>query len=112
MLLGGRGEIIDGYQAKAVSYTHLDVYKRQYHDKDGYNGLCFVQRRSPYGKVKLVDEDWEVNLAEEKSPDQEGYIVATKRLTKAEHWEDFEPGELVVFAEGKIAYSNKRDINV
>lgn len=22
--------------------------------------------RSPYGKVKLVDEDWEVNLAEEK----------------------------------------------
>lgn len=53
-----------------------------------------------------------MNLAEEKSPDQEGYIVATKRLTKAEHWEDFEPGELVVFAEGKIAYSNKRDINV
>lgn len=83
-----------------------------YHDKDGYNGLCFVQRRSPYGKVKLVDEDWEVNLAEEKSPDQEGYIVATKRLTKAEHWEDFEPGELIVFTEGKIAYSNKRDINV
>ncbi len=62
--------------------------------------------------VQLVDEDWEVNLTEEKTPDQEGYIVATKRLTKAEHWKDFKPGEFIVFTEGKIWYLNKRDIIV
>ena len=56
-----------------------------YRDKDGYNRLCFVQGKSPYEKIKLVDEDWVVSLAEVKRPDQEGYIIATKELTEAEH---------------------------
>jgi len=81
-----------------------------YHDKDGHKGLCFVRRESPYGEIKLLDEDWKINLAEEKRPEQTGYIIATKELTN-EIWQDFRPGELVVFKDGKMIYSNYRDIS-
>lgn len=81
-----------------------------YHDKSGYNGLCFVQRKPPYDEIRLLDEDWEINLAEEKKPEQTGFIVATRRLTD-ESWEDFKHGELMVFKEGKIVYSSCRDVS-
>lgn len=76
-----------------------------YHDKNGYNGLVFVKRTPPYGPVKLVDEDWEINLAEEKDLSQHRYIVATRPLTN-EHWERFKPGEIKIFREGKQIWSN------
>ncbi len=80
-----------------------------YHDRDGYNGLSFLHRRPPYGKIKLKDEDWEINLAEEKRKEQTGYIVATKPLTD-ENWESFKPGELIVFKDGSMVYSNLRQV--
>jgi len=81
-----------------------------YHDENGYNGLCFVQRKPPYGEIRLLDEDWQVNLAEEKRPEQTGYIIATRRLTD-EPWQQFRRGELIVFKDGKMIYSNSRDIS-
>jgi len=81
-----------------------------YHDRGGYRGLCFVRRESPYGEIKLIDEDWKINLAEEKRPEQTGYIIATRKLTD-EVWQDFKPGELVVFKDGKMIYSNYRSIS-
>ena len=80
-----------------------------YYDKNGYNGLCFVHRKPPYGQVMLLDEDWRINLAEEKRPEQTGYIIATRRLTN-ESWRNFKFGELIVFRNGKMIYSNKRNI--
>jgi glutamine amidotransferase len=77
-----------------------------YHDKDGYNGLCFTHRKPPYDQIKLLDNDWDINLAGEKDPKQTGFIVATRRLTN-EHWEDFKPGELIVFKDGMRIYSNR-----
>lgn len=81
-----------------------------YYDKNGYNGLCFVQRKPPYGEIQLLDEDWRINLAEEKQPEQTGYIIATKRLTD-EPWKNIKFGELIVFKDGKIIYSNCRDVS-
>jgi len=81
-----------------------------YHDKNGYNGLYFIQRKPPYGKICLLDEDWQVDLAEEKRPEQTGYIIATRRLTN-EPWEKFKFGELIVFKDGKMIHSNSRDIS-
>jgi glutamine amidotransferase len=76
-----------------------------YHDKGGYNGLCFVQRKAPFSMVRLEDEDFEVNLSEEKDPSQKGFIIATRRLTN-ERWENFYPGELIVFKDGNIVFSS------
>jgi len=75
-----------------------------YYDKNGYNGLCFVHREAPYGQVRLLDEDFEINLAEEKGPTQTGFIIATRGLTD-ERWENFRPGELIVFRNGRIVFS-------
>ena len=81
-----------------------------YYDKNGYNGLCFVHRKPPYGEIKLLDPDWKINLAEEKRPKQTGYIVATGRLTD-ETWINFKFGELIVFKDGKMIYSNFRNVS-
>lgn len=76
-----------------------------YYDKNGYNGLCFVQRKAPFSIVHLKDEDFEINLSEEKDPSQKGFIIATRRLTN-ERWENFHPTELIVFKNGKIIFSS------
>jgi len=86
-----------------------------YSDKNRYNNLRFVHRKSPYGKIKLLDDDWDIeldkdnfiDLSKEKEPEQTGYIIATRELTD-EKWLKFEPGELIVFKDGRIIYSNKR----
>jgi predicted glutamine amidotransferase len=74
-----------------------------YHDRGGYTGLCTTRRTAPFGGVSLRDEDWEVDLAEEKRPDQRGYVVATRPLTD-EEWNDISPGSLVVFKDGECVH--------
>ena len=82
-----------------------------YHDKNGYKGLCFDHRKPPYSSIRLLDEDWEINLAEEKDLRQTGFIIATRRLTD-EPWMPFKAGELIVFKDGKMVYSNQRDVSL
>lgn len=74
-----------------------------YLNQAGYNGICMTKRTAPFGKISLVDEDWEVDLAEEKRPDQRGFVIATRPLTN-EHWDDLEPGPLSVFRDGRRVY--------
>jgi glutamine amidotransferase len=75
-----------------------------YHDNNGHNGLCYVQRISPFSAVRLIDEDFEINLAEEKRPSQKGFVIATEPLTN-ETWKDFAKGQLIVFKNGDIIFS-------
>jgi len=75
-----------------------------YRDKDGHNGLCLTERISPFGVKSLKDEDWEIDLAEEKSPGQRGFVIASHPLTKNETWTDLNQGMLMVFREGDIQY--------
>lgn len=77
-----------------------------YHDANGYNGLCFTRRESPFSSVTLRDEDWTANLPEEKLPTQRGYVIATKALTQGEAWTAFTPGGLMVFKAGKTVYAH------
>lgn len=74
-----------------------------YRDENGYNGLCMTERTAPFNKVSLKDEDWEVDLAEEKHPDQRGFVIASKPLTK-EKWNNLTPGCLCVFKDGHCVY--------
>lgn len=78
---------------------HLFTYR----DRNGYNGLCMTERAAPYGAVALQDDDWEVDLAEEKHPGQRGVVIATRPLTH-EHWTDLSPGSLRVFKDGDCVY--------
>lgn len=74
-----------------------------YHDQSGYNGLSYVQRKTPFGTIKLKDEDYQINLKEEKKPSQEGYIIASQPLSD-EQWQNFNEGELIVIKKGKIIF--------
>ena len=75
-----------------------------YHDKCGYNGLCWTQREAPFSRVSLRDEDWEADLAEETAPDQKGFVIASRKLTDGEDWRNFRRGSLMVFERGDIVY--------
>lgn len=78
---------------------HLYAYR----DRGGYAGLCSTSRAAPFATVTLRDEDWEVDLAEEKRRDQLGYVVATRPLTD-EEWTPISPGSLAVFRGGERVY--------
>jgi len=75
-----------------------------YFDKNGYNGLSFVRRQAPFSSVRLEDEDFEINLSEEKAFSQKGFVIATKPLTN-EQWENFKYGQLIVFKDGDMVFS-------
>jgi predicted glutamine amidotransferase len=74
-----------------------------YRDADGYNGLCVVRRQAPFAEVRLRDDDWRVDLADEKRLGQRGHVVATRPLTD-ERWTELTPGALVVLEGGEIVF--------
>jgi predicted glutamine amidotransferase len=78
-----------------------------YHDTGGYNGLCYTHRRAPFSQISLRDEDWEVDLREEKSLEQQGFVIASRKLTDGEDWHDFRPGSLMVFERGEAVYGKR-----
>lgn len=74
-----------------------------YRDNNGYNGLCMTERRAPFTRVWLEDEDWEGDLSSEKASNCCGVVVATARLTD-EDWIDLPVGNLTVFRDGERVY--------
>ena len=74
-----------------------------YRDKNGWRDLNYVFRKAPFEVVRLVDEDFEINLAKEKRPTQRGYIIATEPITD-ENWEKISNGALMVFKNGDLIY--------
>ncbi|MCQ6253574.1 class II glutamine amidotransferase [Methanocaldococcus sp.] len=82
-------------------------YLFAYRDCKGKKDLHFLKRKPPYGKIRLKDEDYVINLGDVKNVSEEGFIIATNPLTN-ENWESFENGELIVFKNGEMIYSNKR----
>jgi glutamine amidotransferase len=65
--------------------------------------LYYVLRAHPFGEVHLKDDDVCVDLAELNSPQDRLAVVVTEPLTSDESWVAMEPGELLVFEEGRLA---------
>lgn len=80
-------------------------YMYCYFDNKGRGGLSYVHRQTPFSHVRLVDEDYEIELESVKGPYQEGYVIATFPLTN-EDWVSFDPGELIVFKKGRMEFSS------
>ncbi len=83
---------------------HLYVYR----DRNGHTNLCMTERIAPFGVIRLQDEDWDVNLAEEKGGAQRGFVIATQPLTD-KAWEEIPAGSLYVFKDGELAYRRAQD---
>lgn len=80
-----------------------------YRDSGGYNSLCFTYREAPFPKVKLKDEDWEVDLAEVKRPSEKGFVIATRALT-TERWDELRKGCLLVVKGGEAVYGDPQQV--
>ncbi len=62
--------------------------------------LAWLTRRAPFGAATLIDEDLSVDFARETTPDDVVTVVATRPLTRDEHWTVMAPGSCVMFRHG------------
>jgi len=72
-----------------------------YRDFQGARPLYYLKREYPFDTTRLRDNDLEVNLNLLKNDSDCGYVVASDNLTD-ENWTSFQPGQLMVFKNGKV----------
>ncbi|MCI0503481.1 class II glutamine amidotransferase [Candidatus Micrarchaeota archaeon] len=82
---------------------HLFAYR----GTDEKRTLFFLNRVPPYGRVRLLDGDFSIDLGQTKDSESFGFIVATRPLTD-EAWIPFPPGHLLVFKDGKTVFSDAK----
>ena len=63
--------------------------------------LAWLARGHPFGRVRLVDRDVELDLDTLNGPGDRMVVVATSALTLAEPWQAMVPGELRAFEHGQ-----------
>lgn len=74
--------------------------------------LHYVQRQHPFTRATLVDLNMEIDFQEHNAIDDRILVVATRALTSNETWIRINPGELVVFADGRLVQSQPCAQNV
>lgn len=68
--------------------------------------LYYLLRHPPHkGKIRLVDEDYEIELEELKQGHEKVALIATQPLTEKEKWISFKKNHLLVFKDGEITKS-------
>ncbi|GIU16070.1 MULTISPECIES: class II glutamine amidotransferase [unclassified Shewanella] len=71
------------------------------------NNLCYITRRAPFGKAKLIDTDVVIDFNQETTPNDVVTVIATRPLTKNEQWNVLTPGEWKLFKKGELVSSSK-----
>lgn len=71
----------------------------------GSTRLHWLQRRHPFSRAQLADEDLSVDFAALTTPSDRVAVVATEPLTTGEAWHTMAPGELRVFVHGEAVPS-------
>jgi predicted glutamine amidotransferase len=64
--------------------------------------LCYLTRRAPFGKATLIDEDWQVDFAQETTESDVVTVIATQALTRDERWTDLARGDVLTLRDGAI----------
>ncbi|OGP83367.1 MAG: class II glutamine amidotransferase [Deltaproteobacteria bacterium RBG_13_65_10] len=65
--------------------------------------LHWIQRKAPFSRARLLDEDVEVDFSKETTPKDRVAVIATTPLTVNETWNRCAKNELAVFAGGERA---------
>jgi len=68
----------------------------------GSTHLHYLERRHPFGRVQLQDEDLSVDFASHATAQDRVAVIATEPLTLDEPWVAFAPGSLLVFKDGEL----------
>lgn len=64
------------------------------------NNLCYITRKAPFGKAKLIDTDVVIDFDKETTPNDVVTVIATRPLTDNEEWHILKPGEWKLFRQG------------
>lgn len=64
--------------------------------------LCYIERRAPFGQASLIDEDMEVDFAQETTPDDRVVVLASTPLTRNETWTHVAPQTTLVARKGTV----------
>ncbi len=65
--------------------------------------LHFIERRAPFGRATLIDEDLQVDFSQVTTPDDRVAVVASAPLTRDESWSVLPLGQLSAFRDGALA---------
>jgi predicted glutamine amidotransferase len=63
--------------------------------------LSYLVRQAPFGAAHLLDQDLTVDFQELTRPSDRVAMIATQPLTDNEIWTALQPGELLVFQDGR-----------
>ncbi|TCP11113.1 glutamine amidotransferase [Crenobacter luteus] len=66
--------------------------------------LHYIVRQAPFATAHLLDEDITVDFAEETTPDDRVAVIATQPLTDNEHWTRIDPGQALLFKDGRALF--------
>jgi predicted glutamine amidotransferase len=75
------------------------------------NNLCWITRRAPFGKAKLIDTDVVIDFKKETTPYDVVTVIATKPLTNDEAWKKMSAGGMVMFRYGELAMAVEPQIS-
>ena len=64
--------------------------------------LCYVERKHPFSKAHLSDQDLSIDFADVTSTDDRVAVVVTAPLTTNENWVTLPRGEVVAFVDGAM----------
>lgn len=62
--------------------------------------LCWLTRRAPFGKARLLDAEVIVDFVQETTPNDIVTVIATRPLTSDETWHVMPPGGFQIFTDG------------
>ena len=66
------------------------------------NNLCYITRRAPFGKAKLIDTDVVIDFNKETTAHDVVTVIATRPLTDNEQWHIMQPGNWTLFKQGEV----------
>lgn len=64
------------------------------------NNMCWITRRHPFGKARLIDTGEIINFKEHTTEKDIVTVIASRALTDDEDWNIMEKGEFKVFSNG------------
>lgn len=64
------------------------------------NNMCWITRRHPFGKARLIDTGQIIDFSKETTPKDIVTIIASRALTNNEDWHHMQKGEFAVFKNG------------
>ena len=64
--------------------------------------LHYFLRHHPFEKVKLQDQDMQVDFSRVTTPEDKVAVIVTEPLTEDERWVAMRPGELKTFVDGQV----------